>query len=174
MSDNLVAELEERLEQAEDAHDSGSSSASGRSSFDETVALKSLFVLVWRSSFGEKSRRTVASVTPRNMPDLYDDIENVVSGGESVPMGVVEQFAAGVSPIRVWREHRGLFAGGEGRDQRGAAVGGGEGGKDGSVRTLAALARVLSVDLDDLVPWPQDCDPKATFEAASSFSTKRP
>ena len=130
MSDNRVAELEHRLEQAEDAYDA----------------------LLAR----------------------LDDIENVVSGDEPVPMAVVEQLAAGVSPIRVWREHRGLFAGGEGRDQRGAAVGGGEGGKDGSVRTLAALARVLSVDLDDLVPWPQDCDPKATFEAASSFSTKRP
>jgi hypothetical protein len=27
------------------------------------------------------------------------------------------------------------------------------GKKDGSVHTLAALARVLAVDLDDLVPW---------------------
>jgi len=115
MSDNRVAELEHRLEQAEDAYDA----------------------LLAR----------------------LDDIENVVSGGESVPMTVVEQLAAGVSPVRVWREHRGLSlrALAEKAGISAALLSEIETGKkDGSVRTLAALARVLSVALDDLVPWPQD------------------
>jgi len=116
MSDNRVAELEHRLEQAEDAYDA----------------------LLAR----------------------LDDIENVVSGDEPVPMAVVEQLAAGVSPIRVWREHRGLSlrALAERVGISAALLSEIETGKkDGSVRTLAALARALSVTLDDLVPWPQDC-----------------
>jgi DNA-binding Xre family transcriptional regulator len=128
MSDNRVAELEHRLEQAEDAYDA----------------------LLAR----------------------LDDIENVVSGDEPVPMAVVEQLAAGVSPIRVWREHRGLSlrALAERVGISAALLSEIETGKkDGSVRTLAALARALSVTLDDLVPWPQFCDPKVTFEAASCF-----
>jgi DNA-binding Xre family transcriptional regulator len=116
MSDNLVAELEERLEQAEDAYDA----------------------LLAR----------------------LDDIENIVSGSETVPMAVVERLAAGVSPIRVWREHRGLSlrALAEKAGISAALLSEIETGKkDGSVRTLAALARALSVTLDDLVPWPRDC-----------------
>jgi DNA-binding Xre family transcriptional regulator len=59
-------------------------------------------------------------------------------------------------PIRVWREYRGLSL-------RALAEKAGisaamlseikNGKKEGSVCTLAALARALRLDLDDLVPW---------------------
>jgi DNA-binding XRE family transcriptional regulator len=115
MSGNRVAELEHRLEQAEDAYDA----------------------LLAR----------------------LDDIENVVGGGEAVPMAVVEQLATGASPVRVWREYRGLSlrALAEKAGVSAALLSEIETGKkDGSVRTLATLAQVLSVTLDDLVLWPQD------------------
>ena len=85
--------------------------------------------------------------------------KDVVSGGESVPMAVVQQLAAGTSPIRVWREHRGLSLralGGKAGISAALLSEIETGKKGGSVHTLAALARVLSVTLDDLVPWPQD------------------
>ena len=74
-------------------------------------------------------------------------------------MAVVEQLATGASPVRVWREYRGLSlrALAEKAGVSAALLSEIETGKkDGSVRTLATLAQVLSVTLDDLVLWPQD------------------
>ena len=75
---------------------------------------------------------------------------------ERVPAAVVRRLAAGEAPLRVWREHRGLSL----RALAGLA---GisppmlsemeTGKKEGSLRTLLALARALGVDLDDLVAW---------------------
>ena len=79
------------------------------------------------------------------------------AGTERVPAVVVDRLAAGAAPVRVWREHRGMT-------QRALAEAAGisapmlneieTGKKDGSIRTLLALARALRVDLDDLVVWP--------------------
>lgn len=115
MSDNLVAELTRRLEQAEDEND---------------------------------------AITLR-----LAVIEDAVVGGEHVPFEIVERLSAGAAPVRVWREHRGLslraLAGRAGLSP--ALLSEIETGKkDGSIKTLAALARALGVDLDDLIPWPQD------------------
>ena len=96
--------------------------------------------------------------------DAYDalamrlaEIEHVVSGGEWVPGKVVDRLLAGDHPIRVWREHRGLKS----RDlARQAGISPAllseieNGKKERSIKTLAALARALRVDLDDLVSWP--------------------
>ena len=94
--------------------------------------------------------------------DAYDalamrlaEIEHVVSGGECVPGEVVDRLIAGDHPIRVWREHRCLKS----QDlARRAGISPAllseieNGKKEGSIKTLAALARALQVDLDDLVP----------------------
>jgi DNA-binding Xre family transcriptional regulator len=112
---NTVAELEHRLDEAEDAYD----------------------VLAMRLA----------------------EIEHVVNGGEWVPGAVVDRLIAGEHPVRVWREHRGLRAQELVRqaDISPALLSEIENGKkEGSIRTLAALARVLHVGLDDLVPWPHD------------------
>ena len=98
--------------------------------------------------------------------DAYDalamrlaEIEHVVSGGEWVPGEVVDRLIAGDHPIRVWREHRSLKSQDLAR-QAGispALLSEIENGKkEGSIKTLAALARALRVDLDDLVPWPRE------------------
>ncbi len=78
------------------------------------------------------------------------------ANGERVPAAVIRRLAAGEAPLRVWRAHRGLSL-------RALAATAGisaamlsemeTGKKEGSVRTLLALARALGVDMDDLVPW---------------------
>jgi DNA-binding Xre family transcriptional regulator len=92
--------------------------------------------------------------------DLLDfrlaEIEHIVAGGEFVPGEVVNRLVAGEHPVRVWRDHRGL-SGAELARRAGispALLSEIESGrKEGSLRTLRALARELHVDLDDLVPW---------------------
>ena len=83
------------------------------------------------------------------------EIEHIVSGDEFVPGEVVDRLLRGDNPIRVWREHRSLSL----RElARRAAVSAQllseieRGQKEGSLRTLRSIARVLSVDLDALAP----------------------
>ena len=78
------------------------------------------------------------------------------ANAERVPAAVVRRLAAGETPLRVWREHRGLSL-------RGLAATAGispamlsemeTGKKEGSGRTLLSLSRALGVDLDDLASW---------------------
>ena len=72
-----------------------------------------------------------------------------------VPARVARRIADGENPVRVWREYRGM----KGIDlARAAGVGAPylseieTGKKDGSFRTMAAIADVLRVTLDDLAP----------------------
>jgi DNA-binding XRE family transcriptional regulator len=72
-----------------------------------------------------------------------------------VPVELAERiFVAGEHPVRVWREHRGLTLGALAREAGIAQSYVSEiehGRKGGSVRSLAALARVLRVDIEDLL-----------------------
>ena len=81
--------------------------------------------------------------------------EKLVRGEEEVvPAEVVERLVGGESPVKVWREHRGLTQEdlGEQVGLSGSYLSQIESGKrDGTVRVYAALARVLGVDVDDLV-----------------------
>lgn len=85
--------------------------------------------------------------------------EPSASDDESIPAVVVDRLSAGESPLRVWREHRGLT-----QQALADAVGLGKsylsqlesGTKTGTITTLRALAQALQLDLDDLTPWPQD------------------
>jgi hypothetical protein len=96
----------------------------------------------------------------RRLEELEDvvaarQVEARVAGGESeyLPSEMVDRMIAGESPIRVWREHRGLSAlqlasaariseANLGRLERGDEA--------GSLLVLRRLARALRVDLDDL------------------------
>jgi DNA-binding Xre family transcriptional regulator len=74
---------------------------------------------------------------------------------EYVPVELAERiYVGGEHPLRVWREHRGLTLGALAR-QAGIAqsyVSEIENAKKrGSVRALAALAKALSVDIEDLL-----------------------
>ena len=79
---------------------------------------------------------------------------------ELLPAAMVERLATGESPIRVWREHRGLS-----QDQLAEAAGLGQGylsqlesGRKAnpSLQALTKLARALRCRLDDLVVEPAD------------------
>lgn len=77
-------------------------------------------------------------------------------GAERVPAALARRLIDGEAPVRVWREHRGLslHALAEQAGISPSLLSEIETGKkDGSVRTLAALARGLRVDVDDLLPW---------------------
>jgi DNA-binding XRE family transcriptional regulator len=78
------------------------------------------------------------------------------SGGELIPAALARRLVAGESPMRVWREARGLSLhalAAEAEISPSLLSEIETRKKDGSVRTLAALARVLRVDVDDLLPW---------------------
>ena len=72
---------------------------------------------------------------------------------ETLPAAMVDRLLADESPLRVWREHRGLT-----QSQLGEAAGVAQsmvamierGDRRGTVDTLAAIARVLKIELDDL------------------------
>jgi DNA-binding XRE family transcriptional regulator len=83
-------------------------------------------------------------------------IEDALRGEDLIPAEMVKRLLAGEPPVRVWREHRGLSLRELARRAEVSAPLLSEierGQKDGSISTLARLARVLGVDLDDLVPW---------------------
>jgi DNA-binding XRE family transcriptional regulator len=79
----------------------------------------------------------------------------VAGDAEYVPVEFAERiFVAGEHPVRVWREHRGLTLGALAKEASIAQSYLSEienGKKRGSVRALAALAKVLRVDIEDLL-----------------------
>lgn len=87
-------------------------------------------------------------------------LERIARGEEElVPAPVVERLIGGDNPITVWREHRGMtisaLAEKAGLSQ--SYLSQIESGKrEGRVSVLQRLARVLSVDLEDLVASEQE------------------
>ena len=81
-------------------------------------------------------------------------LEAIAQGEETVPAEVVYALLDGENPVRVWREHRGLSLG-----QLAKAAGISKpylsqietGKRRGTIEVLAAIARGLDLDLDDLV-----------------------
>lgn len=73
---------------------------------------------------------------------------------ETLPAIMVDRLLGGESPVRVWREHRGLT-----QAQLGEAAGVAQsmvamierGDRRGTVDTLASIARALKIDFDDLM-----------------------
>jgi hypothetical protein len=76
-------------------------------------------------------------------------------GEETFPAAVVRRLCAGVSPVRVLRQHRGPSAAAVAR-QAGVSPSYlseiGHGRKPGSTRALRDLAQALRVDIDELLP----------------------
>jgi DNA-binding XRE family transcriptional regulator len=79
----------------------------------------------------------------------------VESGEETIPLKVVDSLLAGESPLRVWREYRNLTQV-QLAEQAGvkqsyiAMLEASE--RQGTVDVLVKIARVLKVDVDDLLP----------------------
>lgn len=86
---------------------------------------------------------------------LLDAFRNKLAAGEdeTVPAAVVDALLAGVSPVKVWREYRGLT-----QDALAAQAGISKaylcqietGRREGAIKTLRALAAALGVAVDDL------------------------
>ena len=91
----------------------------------------------------------------------YADIEAAVAaqqrreaGEEYVPVELVDRLMAGESPLKVWREYRGLTLEGLGElvGRQGSMISKLEKGRnEGGIKLWQALAKALSVDLDDLI-----------------------
>lgn len=115
--------------------------------------------------FIERDGRRVFAILPielfERFAELIEDAEDVAlfdaamkhDDGFRIPAEVANALLEGANPIKVWREHRGLT-------QEALAQAAGitkaylcqieTGKRQGSVKTLAALARALEVSLDDL------------------------
>ena len=80
----------------------------------------------------------------------------IAAGERLIPGEIVRRIdVEGENPVRVWRQHRGLKAN---ELARRAGVSHGylseieNGKKDGSFKTISAIAKALDIDIDDLVP----------------------
>ena len=85
------------------------------------------------------------------------DVRERIDAGteELVPAAVADRLIDGASPLRVWREHRGLsqFALARASGVNRVQIADIEADRaTGSVRTLRALADALGVTVDDLIP----------------------
>ena len=107
-------------------------------------------VLPWE----EYQALLAAAEDSRDAAQLDDFAKKLAAGKEeTVPESVLEALLAGESPLKVWREYRGLtqeaLASQAGISK--AYVSQIESGKrQGAIKTLQAIARVLALSLDDL------------------------
>ena len=127
---------------------------------------EALFVLVPAAEYDELCRAA-------------DDIEDLRAAGATLALGsegtapvpaiVAHRIADGENPVRVWREYRGMKAIELARAAGMSAPYLSEietGKKDGTFRTMAAIASVLCVSLDDLAPPADEEDRRARERAA--------
>ncbi len=87
----------------------------------------------------------------------YDRIKKELDNGEEelIPADVVHAILDGANPVRTWREYRGFT-----QHDLAAKVGISTaylsqietGKRTGTSRVLASIARILNVDIDDLLP----------------------
>ena len=88
-------------------------------------------------------------------PARLAGVREAAGAAEYAPVELGERiFVGGDHPVRVWREHRGLALGALAKEASIAQSYLSEienGKKRGSVRALAALAKVLRVDIEDLL-----------------------
>lgn len=100
--------------------------------------------------------RLVAAAQNADDLRLYDEAKRRLGSGEdeAIPSAFAKRLIAGESPIRVWREFRGL----SGKDLATKAGVSAPflsqietGVREGSVRLMAKIAKVLEVAIDDLV-----------------------
>ena len=85
----------------------------------------------------------------------YDAVKARLARGEDelVPFDIAERHLAGESPLKIWREHRGLTQEGLAKKSKVSRpmIGAIESGhKTGGIGTLKKLAVTLKVDLDHL------------------------
>ncbi len=89
------------------------------------------------------------------------ELAGIAAGSEGIPADVAHRIADGDNPVRVWREFRGLKAVALARAAGISPAYLSEietGKKEGTFRTMTALARHLEISLDDLAPPSDESD----------------
>ena len=86
----------------------------------------------------------------------FDVHQRRVAAGEeeSIPSAMMKRLIEGESPIRVWREHRGLSAAGLARQTGLSAPYISQietGAREPGIKALKSIAQALGVDVDDLI-----------------------
>jgi DNA-binding XRE family transcriptional regulator len=109
-------------------------------------------------------RRYATRAEVKALRERLEDVEDALRLGaaeargrspDALPAALVERLLKGESPVRIWREHRGMTASAlaAAADVDAAYLSQIETGKKpGSVKALRALAGALHLDLDDLAP----------------------
>ncbi len=106
----------------------------------------------------EEYRRLVAAFEDAQDAATIDEYRRKKAAGEAgeaVPMEMMKRLLDGESPVRVYREHRGMTAvqlAGKAGLSQGFISQIENGRREGSVQVLKSIAEALGVDLDDLVP----------------------
>lgn len=104
----------------------------------------------------DEYRQLLDVVEDREDRDAASEAERRrLSGEEYIPASVVDALLAGESPLKVWRQYRGLTQTelASRIDVSKMTISGMEkGARSGSVKVWRALAEALSVSLDDLLP----------------------
>lgn len=114
--------------------------------------------------------------------DAYRDLKTGMrelqafdDGIAGIPADVAHRIADGENPVRVWRDHRGLKAVALARKAGISPAYLSEietGKKEGTFRTMAALARHLDISLDDLAPLADDQDAVSVRRAGREAALK--
>lgn len=109
----------------------------------------------------EEYERLVEAAEDLADVSAYDEAKRKLATGEDemVPAAIVDRLLAGEHPVRVWRDHRCMSA----RDLADAALISPSylsqietGRREGTLETMARIARALRIDLDDLVRDAED------------------
>ena len=125
----------------------------------------------------EEYERLVAAAEDLADIAAYDDAKRRLASGEDemVPAEIARRLLGVEHPVRVWRDHRGLTV----KDLAEAALISPSylsqietGRREGTLETMARIARVLRIDLDDLVR-PAD-DDIAVSESTSGADDAAP
>jgi DNA-binding Xre family transcriptional regulator len=89
-----------------------------------------------------------------DLADVRRFEERRAAGERPIPLEMTKRMVAGESPIRVWREHRGLSAA-QLAERAGLSRGYVSqletGEREGTISTIAALATALEVEVADLI-----------------------
>jgi DNA-binding XRE family transcriptional regulator len=109
-------------------------------------------------SVGNSEDADLVVTTPADLEEMLEDAAasaafHATRNQETVPAEIVDRLLAGDSPVKVWREYRGLT-------QRALATRAGlnftylsqleTGARKGTTATMKKLAEALGVDLDDV------------------------
>jgi DNA-binding XRE family transcriptional regulator len=102
----------------------------------------------------EKSEYERLRQAADDLADIIAYARAIADGGESLPSGLVKRMIDGESPLRVYRDYRGLTPAQLSERSgvnRGQVANIEAGGKMGSVETVRKLAEALGLTIDDLV-----------------------